>query len=402
MFEQFVKAQISARKNSGLLRQTQQVNQLDGRQVEVGGKVYLNFASNDYLGLAADAQNDHVSLAQKFAVHNVSSGATASPLVTGLADIHQDLQQQILFLVNAPKGHGCLLLSSGFAANSAVIRALFNVTDSNALLFQDRLNHASLLDSGAASQGQGFCRQYRFKHNDHLDLERKLQQKCDTQTRFLAVTEGVFSMDGDSPDLAQFSSTCKKYGGWLMVDDAHGIGVNGEVGGGTIAAQNLPLDSVDILVTTFGKAVGAQGAAIIAPQYLIDYFVNFSKEYIYSTHLSPVQAAWVSHNLEKLQNQSWRRDKLQQNIRQFKTLLNQHGFADTLSHSAIQPIIVGDEQRAVTLAERLKAQGIWLSAIRYPTVPKGEARLRVTLTSAHKTEDIDLLFKILVELGYEQ
>lgn len=392
MFQQYIKAQLKQREESGLIRNVQMVNPSSARLIEVDSREYINFATNDYLGLAADSTVE-------FGTNPTAcfSGSMASPLVTGYHQIHQKLEQQILTLVDAPEDYACILFSSGFAANAGVIKALFNTKDSNALLFQDRLNHASLLDSGVNCQGLGHCRQWRYKHNDIDHLNELITTKGDSQSRRLIVTEGVFSMDGDAPNLAATQVLAARANSLLMIDDAHGIGVLGTGGSGSLSEQRLSIADVDIYVVTFGKAIGAQGAAVIAPKYLIDYFINFSKEFIYSTHLSPIQTYLVSHNLEKLSKQSWRQEKLHENIQYFKSLMAQTQLKVLTSDSAIQPIMVGNEQQALALSESLKKRGIWLTAIRYPTVSKGAARLRLTLTTAHSKQDIKFLVDTLVD-----
>lgn len=396
MFHQYVAEQLAERERSGLLRKTQLVNPKSARLIEVEGSHYLNFATNDYLGLAADS-NQILSSAKT----SLFSGAMASPLVTGYHQIHRDLEQQLLQLVKAPIDFGCLLFSSGFAANMGVIKALFNSSRGNALLIQDKLNHASLLESGSNSQGQGYCKQWRFKHNDNSSLEQLLTAKNAHETRCLTVTEGIFSMDGDAPDLSGLSQVARRAGSLVMVDDAHGIGVLGPHGIGSLAEQNLSFSDIDILVVTFGKGVGAQGAAVIAPQLYIDYFTNYSKEFIYSTHLSPMQTYLVSENLKKMVSEDWRREKLHSNIAYFKTKMKNANRTVMPSGSAIQPIWIGDEKVALSVSEQLKQKGIWLTAIRYPTVAKGAARLRLTLTTDHTHDDIDFLVKSLVECTYD-
>lgn len=392
MFQQYVTEQLAERKRSGLLRKTQLVNPKSARLIEVDGSQYLNFATNDYLGLAAESTHILTS-----ANTTLFSGAMASPLVTGYHQIHLELEQQLLEIVNAPSDFGCLLFSSGFAANMGVIKALFNTSRGNALLFQDRLNHASLLESGSNAQGQGYCKQWRFKHNDNASLKQLLTSKKASDARSLTITEGVFSMDGDAPDLAELSKLAHESGSLVMVDDAHAIGVLGHQGAGSLSAQNLSFNDIDILVVTFGKGVGAQGAAVIAPQLYIDYFTNYSKEFIYSTHISPIQTYLVSENLKKMVADDWRRDKLSSNIMYFKTQMKNANITVMPSDSAIQPIWIGDEKQALSLSARLKQKGIWLTAIRYPTVAKGAARLRLTLTTEHTHDDIDYMVRCLIE-----
>lgn len=386
MFKQVLTSRLAERRNAGLLRDVKSFDTVNARTLRYRGKEFVNFSSNDYLGVAQDSSA--VTLSVPF-------GATSSPLVVGRSDTHKNLQAKLLDWVNAPQDFECLLFSSGFAANMGVISALFNTKCGNAFLFQDRLNHASLLESGSSVQAKGHCRQIRFGHNDYVDLERRLQQKISQDSLALIATEGVFSMDGDSPELGSIKSLADNVSGLLMVDDAHGIGVFGESGSGILSQQSIKLDDTLIYIVTFGKAVGAQGAAVFASKDIIEYLVNFSKEYIYSTHLSPLQAQAVSQNIDVIRADEERRVNLQHNISLFRDLCSDCGYPLLESQSAIQGVIIGDEIKATKLAEVLGNAGIWVNAMRYPTVGKGLARLRITITAKHTENDIERLSKCL-------
>jgi 8-amino-7-oxononanoate synthase len=384
MFQQHLTQKLKDRQTAGLLR-TRQLVELHGATMLVAGKSYINFSGNDYLGLAQDST----------AITETKTGAIASPLVVGRHAIHQELESELLDWVKAPKTHGCLLFSSGFAANTGVISALFNEKSKDAFLLQDKLNHASLIDAGKHAQALGHVRQLRFAHNHVEDLNNKLTAKAKTSSNSLVVTEGVFSMDGDSPNLAEMRKVSSEYNSLFMLDDAHGIGVNGPNGEGTFASQRTVLTESDVLVVTFGKAIGAQGAAVIADSNVIEYLVNFSREYIYSTHLSPLQTQAVINNIKKAKVDHWRREKLQENIAYFRTEMAKTDFQLMPSNSSIQPILIGDELLAVSLSDELKKGGFWLGAMRYPTVAKGQARLRATITAQHTKEHIELLINNL-------
>lgn len=390
MFKQYIQEQLEQRQKAGLFRQLISAES-NGNKIVIAGKEYTNFAGNDYLGLASESQGSQ----------KVSSGATASPLVTGRSNIHCQLERELLDWVEAPADFGCLLYSSGFAANTGVISALFNSKNSAARLIQDKLNHASLMDAGKQVQGLGHCRQFRFSHNDLASLQQILTSKCSSDAPNLVVSEGVFSMDGDGADISQIKQLAKEQHAWFMLDDAHGIGVKGDRGQGSFAEQKVCFDESDIYVVTFGKAIGGQGAAVIANQQTIDYLANFSREYIYSTHLSPLQAQAVLNNIHLIQQQPWRREKLNSNIALFRQLAADLPFCLLPSDSAIQPIVVGDESLAMSLAYGLKQQGLWAGAMRYPTVAKGQARLRVTLTASHEEQDIKMLIASLSKLAGE-
>lgn len=390
MFKQYIKDQLAQRQRAGLLRELICADSY-GNKIEVAGKQYINFAGNDYLGIASDSASQISS----------PSGATASPLVIGRSQIHCQLEQALLSWVEAPNDFGCLLFSSGFAANTGVISALFNHKNSEARLIQDKLNHASLIDVGRHVQAMGHCRQLRFQHNDLSSLNNIITTKCQVDAAKLVVTEGVFSMDGDSADISQIRALANAQQAWFMLDDAHGIGTKGDRGQGSFAEQGVQFSESDIYVVTFGKAIGAQGAAVIAHKDTIDYLANFSREYIYSTHISPLQAQAVLNNIKVIQQQPWRREKLVSNIELFRGLAKGLPFELMPSDSAIQPVIVGEESAAMSLAHELKQQGIWVGAMRYPTVAKGQARLRVTITASHQKSDIEQLLESLAKLAEE-
>lgn len=390
MFKQYITEQLEQRQQAGLLRQLI-CAESRGSSIEVEGKSYTNFAGNDYLGLATDSEQ----------ITTVASGATASPLVTGRNSIHCQLEQTLLDWVEAPANFGCLLFSSGFAANNGVISALFKEKNADARLIQDKLNHASLMDAGKHVQALGHCRQYRFGHNDLANLQHILANKCQASGPKLVVSEGVYSMDGDSADISEIRRLATEQQALFMLDDAHGIGITGDKGQGSFAHQGIKLTDSDIYITTFGKAIGAQGAAVIADQQVIDYLANFSREYIYSTHLSPLQAQAVLSNIKRVQEQTWRREKLNENIALFRTLAAELPFCLLPSDSAIQPVVVSDEHLAMSLAYGLKQQGFWVGAMRYPTVAKGKARLRVTLSANHGSQDIKALVDALAKLAGE-
>lgn len=397
MFEAHIASQLQSRKDNALLRSRRVCDISENNQMMIAGEEFTNFSSNDYLAIAQDSSQDHY---QKTLLEKLEfSGAMASPLVTGRSAIHEELEQKILDWVKAPAHFDCLLFSSGFAANNSVINTLFNHKSSNALLFQDRLNHASLLEGGKNSQASGHCRQYRFKHNDmdHLQqlISDKMLDESSENTSKLVVTEGVFSMDGDAPDLKKLVSLTDKENSWLMLDDAHGIGVLGDKGAGSLASQNIAVSNCNLLVITFGKAIGSQGAAVIADAKTIDYLVNFSREYIYSTHLSPIQAQLTINNIDMIQTQPWRQQKLNDNIALFKHLMQDTDYELMPSDSPIQPVLIGDEAQALTISEHLKRKGVWANAMRYPTVAKGQARLRVTITASHTSQQIKHLVESL-------
>lgn len=333
-------------------------------------KKYINFSSNDYLGLAnapevIKANND---TAQSYGV-----GSGGSSLVTGHSARHDYLESLICELTNM---ESCLLFTSGFSANSGVISTLLNKDD---LLIQDKLNHASLIDAGIHSNAN----MKRFIHNDMARLSALLDKSADVNNR-LIVTEGVFSMDGDTGNLRGITELQQQHNSWLMVDDAHGFGINGNGCGSCYEANVTP----NLLMATFGKAIGTSGAFVAANTEVVNYLTNFCKHYIYSTALPiPIVAATIK-SIE-LSQQLWRREKLHERIAYFREKAAEKSLTLMPSYSAIQPVIIGDSADALKVSQYLKNQGFWVSAIRPPTVPKNTARLRITLSANHELSHID-------------
>ncbi|MGM3174323.1 8-amino-7-oxononanoate synthase [Dickeya lacustris] len=340
---------------------------------------YLNYASNDYLGLS---QHPAIVSAWQQGAARYGVGSGGSGHVTGYSEAHAALEQQLADWLGYDSA---LLMISGFAANQAVVLALLGEHDR---ILADRLSHASLLE--AASLSPASLR--RFQHNQPESLQSLLQKPVSGQT--LVVTEGVFSMDGDSAPLAALAQHCRDHHSWLMVDDAHGIGVTGAQGRGSAWRQGV---KPDVLVVTFGKAFGVSGAAILCSESVAAYLVQFARHLIYSTAMPPAQATALSAALAIIQGDEGdaRRALLAQHIQRFRAGIGTLALQSPASASPIQPLIVGDNRRAIWLAQHLREQGIWVTAMRPPTVPPGTARLRITLTAAHQPEDIDRLLEAL-------
>jgi len=373
-------SRVKLQQDNNGYRQRRAVAGGNQRQLSYDEQAYLNFSSNDYLGLACD---DQIKLAAVNAVNQHGAGCGGSPLVTGHGTIHQYLEDLLKELTGQT---GVMLYTSGFAANSGVIETLLSKDD---YLVQDKLNHASLMDAGVRSS----AKMNRFVHNDISSLSQQLTTRHAVKAADrLVVTEGVFSMDGDGAPLAEIAQQCKQHQAWLMVDDAHGFGLNGEGAGSCHEAGISP----DILMATFGKAIGTSGAFVAADSAVIDYLVNFCRHYIYSTSLSPMVVGATIASI-KLAQQPWRRNKLTENINYFRQQAKKFGLQVMPSSSAIQPVIIGDSGRALVIAQRLREQGIWLTAIRPPTVAVGSARLRITLSTQHQLTDIDLLIQSLAQ-----
>ncbi|WP_125717575.1 aminotransferase class I/II-fold pyridoxal phosphate-dependent enzyme [Pseudoalteromonas rubra] len=372
---EFIDAALSSRAAASLLRHRQCIDKVSAREIEVDGKRYLNFASNDYLALADQPLN-----------LTGQPGSRSSALVTGFQSVHAAFESQLCEVFGY---ESALLFASGFAANTSVLQALFNdpAVGRESELFQDKLNHASLLDGALHSQ----AKLTRFNHNDVGHLRARLEKS--KAKHKLIVTEGVFSMDGDCAPLADIAQLAKTHNAWLMVDDAHALGVVGDNGLGSIERGVKP----ELLVITFGKAMACQGAAVLCSERVQQYLLQFSREYIYSTAMSPMLTDIALSQFAQLRGAVSQRAALKDNIAYFTQSAAQLGIAVMPSDTAIQPIVLGSADNALAAQQQLKERGIWLTAIRPPTVPQNAARLRVTLTAAHTTQDIDALLNALKE-----
>ncbi|MDP5040804.1 MAG: 8-amino-7-oxononanoate synthase [Paraglaciecola sp.] len=357
---EFIVEALLARKQDKLWRKRHSLSPGVGPLIEVDGQHYLNFSSNDYLGFAS---SQTVAQAWVDGLSEYGSGSGASPLVTGFTQAHLELEAH---LAKALKRERVLLFNSGFAANQAT--------------FVD----------GAQSCQATFK---RFKHNDTHHLN-DIMARASASSNILIATEGVFSMDGDQAPVAELAQIAQDHNAWLMVDDAHGFGVLGNSGLGVVEQHNLSQNQVPVLMATFGKAIGTAGAFVAGSEQLIDYLINFGRHYIYSTSMPAAQAHATLSSIKANENPQKRR-LLQTRIAQFKHLADNANIPLMASDTAIQPVIVGNAERALSISEKLKQLGIWATAIRYPTVPKGTDRLRITLSAMHEEQDISALVDAL-------
>ncbi|ERH63336.1 8-amino-7-oxononanoate synthase [Pantoea dispersa EGD-AAK13] len=383
MWSERIAQALTAQRAADGWRQRRRIEHNSVREITLDGQRYRHFSSNDYLGLS---QHPAVMAAWQQGVREAGVGSGASGHVTGYSRHHAQLEQQLASWLGYPRA---LLFISGFAANQAVIHLLAQKSDR---IIADKLAHASLLD--AASHSPATLR--RFAHNQPASLAKLLAMRAEGGT--LVVTEGVFSMDGDSAPLAELAAETRRAGGWLLVDDAHGIGVTGEQGRGSCWQQQV---KPELLVVTFGKGFGVSGAALLCDDATADYVEQFSRHLIYSTAMPPAQCCALLAALAQIQQGDALRARLQQNIARFRAGAAQLPWQLMASDSAIQPLIVGENRAALALAQRLTLAGCWVSAIRPPTVPPGTARLRITLTAAHHPEDIDALLEALYDAAGE-
>lgn len=375
-----LRAALAARRAEQLYRRRLTLETPQGAEVRVDGRACVNFASNDYLGLANHPQ---VIAAFTRAAATCGVGSGASHLISGHSREHQALEEELAAFTGRPRA---LLFSTGYMANMGVINALMGPDD---LLLQDRLNHASLLDGGFLCR----ARFERYPHGDLDALDRLLAPAG--PRRVLIATDGVFSMDGDLAPLRALAACADRRGAWLMVDDAHGFGVLGRSGGGVVEALGLGLDAVPILIGTLGKAFGTFGAFVAGSEALIETLIQFGRTYIYTTALPPAVAAATRASLRLLRDERWRRDHLNALIARFRAGAEALGIPLLPSSTPIQPVPVGDDGRVQAVAERLRAAGHWVGAIRPPTVPRGTARLRIALSAAHSEDQVDSLLAAL-------
>jgi 8-amino-7-oxononanoate synthase len=371
---------LRQRTDDGLYRRRLCLESPQGPLVQIEGQQYLNFCSNDYLGLAAHPQ---LIASFKNAVDHYGVGSGASHLVCGHSAAHRALEEALAEFTGRPRA---LLFSSGYAANTGVLSSLLTKGDS---VFQDRLNHASLLDGGLHSG----ARFQRFLHNDMASLESRLAGCTDGDK--MVVVDGVFSMDGDTAPLADIATLCGAHDAWLMVDDAHGFGVMGPTGAGSTEAAGLGMAEVPVLMATLGKAMGTAGAFIAGSELLIEALIQQARNYIYTTAMPPAIAAATLTSIQLLKQEPWRREHLASLIARFRRGAQQLGLPIMASESAIQPLLVGEADRATQLSVQLRQRGLLIGAIRPPTVPAGTSRLRITLSAAHSESQVDQLLEHL-------
>ena len=375
-----LQAQLDQRHKQFLYRHRTNVASGCDSVLQVEGKSLVNFCSNDYLGLAG---HPDIAAALKSAIDQYGTGSGASHLISGHSTAHQQLEEQLAEFTGRPRA---LLFSTGYMANMGVINALVGRHD---LVLEDQLNHASLLDGGHLSRAD----YKRYKHNNMQQLDYLLEQS--TASRKLIVTDGVFSMDGDLAPLPEMSALAAQHSGWLMVDDAHGMGVLGATGGGIVEQQGLTVEQLPVLMGTLGKSFGTFGAFIAGSEALIETLIQFARTYIYTTALPPAIACASSASLQIVRREHWRREHLQSLIQRFRAGAEQLGLQLMDSQTPIQPVLINNDQRVMEINQQLRSKGFMVGAIRPPTVPAGSGRLRITLSANHSNQQIDQLLDAL-------
>lgn len=376
-----IKKELSILKEENLFRTVKDTSYVSPRIIKFQDKELLQFSSNDYLGLSQHEEILNILNSNKI----TQAGSTGSRLILGNSESHIKLETKIKEFKNS---EAALLFNSGYQANTGVLPALVTKDDE---IFADKLIHASLIDGCRLSRAK-FT---RFPHQDLEVLEDKLK-KSTARTK-LIVTDGVFSMDGDLPKVNDMLFMARMYDAYIYLDDAHGMGCLGKNGRGTLDAVNIKKDERIIEMATFGKAFGTYGAFVTGSQDLIDYLINKARTFIYSTALPPIICEATIKAIE-ISDRDWeRRGNMYNNLLTMNKMLRKENFDTGKSETQIIPIIIGSEEKAIKMSEYLFSKNIFVPAIRYPTVEKNKARLRITLTSEHTRDDLDLLLETLKE-----
>ena len=375
--------QLQDRRENKLYRTRLVVDTPQGVMVRIAGRDFLSFCSNDYLGLA-----NHPDVVAAFhrGLDEFGCGSGAAHLITGHSRAHHALEEELAAFLQRPR---VLLFSTGYMANLGVMSALLGRGDR---VFEDYINHASLLD-GARLSG---ARLLRYHHGDASELDRQLANA--PAGEFLVATDGVFSMDGDMAPLAQLATVAARHGAWLMVDDAHGLGVVGPGGRGSVAQAGLDMVQVPILVGTLGKAFGTFGAFVAGSDDLIETLIQEARTYIYTTAPPPAVASATRAALRVVCEEGWRREHLQRLIKRFRSGARQLGLPLCASGTPIQPLLTGTADAALSLSQALRERDILITAIRPPTVAKDASRLRITLSAAHSEHQVDRLLGALEQV----
>jgi len=379
VLERLVRAH-AVRAEEGLARKLRCVDSVDGIRVHIDGKALRNFASNDYLGLA---QHPALREALVRGAKQWGVGSGAAHLLGGHREAHAALEEKLARWLGRDRA---LLFSTGYMANLGVAQTLLGADD---LCVEDKLNHASLIDAARLTG----CELKRYVHADVESAQRQLETREGMPA--LLATDGVFSMDGDVAPLASLSALCAERSAAFFVDDAHGLGVLGPEGAGSVAAAGLTQAEVPILMVTLGKALGVAGAVVAGSAALIDGLVQFARTYVYTTAMPPSLAAAASAAVDIARFEHWRREKLGRLIAHFRHGAAERGIELIASRTPIQPVLVGASDATTQASAQLEDEGFFVPSIRPPTVAQGKSRLRVTLSALHEEADIEQLLDAL-------
>ena len=378
-FERQLTDRLQRVQEQGLERRVLPLQMLTGAKISHGGRKYMNLASNDYLGLACDRElvaAFYQGLTPENLLDRFGPGSTASRLMTGNHPVNTELEDRLSELYSPCRA---LIFNSGYHANVGILPALAGKED---LIVADKLCHASLIDGMRLSRATLI----RYPHLDYEHLEAILSKKRNRYRQVFIVTESVFSMDGDMADLRQLVELKDAHQAVLYVDEAHSVGLRGLRGRG-LAEEQQVLEEIDLLVGTFGKAYGGHGAFVICSQVMCDYLLNTARSFIFTTGLPPISLAWLLFILKRIPGMKQQRRHVQDLSDWLRKALASQGLI-TGEATNIVPVMIGDADRAVRIAENLREHGFWINAVRPPTVPTGTARLRLSITSAMKQEDL--------------
>ncbi|OBS08290.1 8-amino-7-oxononanoate synthase [Acidihalobacter prosperus] len=370
---------LAARRAAGRQRFRRLVESPAGPLQKIDGREILAFCSNDYLGLA---NHPEVAASLREATHRYGSGSGSAHLINGHTHAHHALEEALAEFTGRPRA---LLFSTGYMANLGTVGALLGRGD---CLIEDRLNHASLIDAGTLSG----AKRLRYAH---ADVEAATRQLARASGETLLVTDGVFSMDGDIAPLPALARAARAHDAWLMVDDAHGIGVLGPGGRGSLAHFGLGLNDAPVLMGTLGKAIGTAGAFVAGDEDLIEYLIGAARTYLFTTAMPAAIAEATRTALSLASREDWRREHLQALIARLRNGAEALGLALMPSQTPIQPLLIGDSAQALAAADALWEHGVLVPAIRPPTVAEGQARLRITLSAAHESAHVDRLLEAL-------
>lgn len=377
--DQFIDEALANRRDQHRFRTLRSLDPQGTTVVSDGEKELINFSGNDYLGLSKHP--DVIDRAKQYA-DKYGAGSTASRLISGTYSIHKKLEQK---LADTFGWEGSLVFNSGFQANSTIISTL---ADRHALILADKLSHNSLLQGSLSSRATF----RRFEHNSLEDLEDQLAHASKEDfSRIIVITESLFSMDGDRSNLEAIAECTESHNAWLFVDDAHAVGVWGKNGLGLAHG----IEGIDMVLGTCGKAFGGFGAFLLCSDKVKDYLINFCPGFIYTTALPPAVIGTIEAAAELIPDMDGAREQIRENIEMMKTGIHDAGFETGNSDSQIIPILVGGEQETLDLADYLEEQGFLATAIRPPTVPKGSARIRITLSSEHSASQIETFVRAL-------
>ncbi|MEB2298916.1 8-amino-7-oxononanoate synthase [Lysinibacillus xylanilyticus] len=384
--DQWFQQELQVIEEKGLTRKLRSFSNGNETEVIMNGKKFLLFSSNNYLGLATDYR------LRKKASEGISkygTGAGGSRLTTGNFDIHEQLESEI---ADFKKTEAAIVFSSGYLANIGVISSVMKAGD---IIFSDAWNHASIIDGCRLSQAKTIV----YEHADMVDLEQKLRQSHGDGKK-LIVTDGVFSMDGDIAPLPEIVTLAKEYNAYIMIDDAHVTGVLGNDGRGTADYFGLK-NEIDFTVGTLSKAIGAEGGFVATSSIAKNYLLNNARSFIFQTGLSPSAIEAAREGIAIIQNEPERREQLLNNAKYLRLKLEESGFVVNEGETPIISLLIGDSREAVQFSERLMDEGVFIPAIRPPTVPKGSSRLRITVMATHTMEQLNTVINKIKKIGKE-